>query len=387
LLRPLDFEDELLMSPGATSSPPEVSSALSHTTPRAGSQDYAELYYRVSGLVSRIVNAWHMRVVIASGSEYYGLKSLLESLSHGKRRILIASNEPGVERIAREASALGYKVRVLNTSFRKPVDCSLVKEELERGDYDVLYINHSSSWTSVLNDVECVCRVCRENNVLSIVNASSTIGAVEIRVDDWGVNALVAGVRETLNLPGGVYVLVADKRTWDCIDSESVIGLWRSFIERAAIEPPVETPPGVLKALELVLNNILSVGEDYYYRLHERASKACTSFFINTGFNLYPEKPMYKSPASTTVEPPESIPAGEIALEVEEKFNVRVGSGAHELKGRVLNVVHAGYTSRFSQLYRCLTSIAWVLASKGIVSRSRVLNALSTIIEEYEKPL
>ncbi len=387
MLRPLDFEDELLMAPGATSSPHQISLELSRTTPRAGSQEYAELYYRVSGLLSRIVNAWHMRVVIAPGDESYALKSLLESLSPESRSILVAANYPGAERIVKIASSLGFRVKLLKTSLREPVDCSLVKEELGREDYGVLYMKHSSSWNSVLNDIECVCRACRENNVLSVIDASSTISAVEIRVDDWGINVLIAGVKETLNMPGGAYIIVADKRTWDCMSSESSIGSWRSFIERMSIEPPAETPPGVLRAIKYILNEILSVGEEYYYKLHEKASKACMNFFMNIGFKLYPENTSFKSPSSTTVEPLEPISAREISVEVEEKFNVKIGAGAYELNGRVLNIVHAGYTARFSQLYRCLTAIAWILLSKGLVSRSRVLNALSTIIEEYEKPL
>src|SRR5205807_9225665 len=113
----------------------------------------------------------------------------------------------------------GLEVVALEPPPREPVSIDAVRAAFDaHPDLRAVGIVHHETSIGVLNPVREIAGLARERGVLSIVDAISSAGGVELDVDGWGIDLCVTVANKCLGAPVGVAPITAGPRALAAID-------------------------------------------------------------------------------------------------------------------------------------------------------------------------
>jgi aspartate aminotransferase-like enzyme len=196
--------------PGPTWVRPEILQTM--TGPMIGhrSAEFRELFASiVRNLKPLFKTAQDVFVITSSGTGVMEA-ALMNSAS---RRVLVTVCGAFSARWFGIAESLGLEVDRLEVPWGSAIDPSALAVHLEsrRGHYDAVCITHNETSTGVTNDVAALARVVRDlsSDTLVLVDAVSSLGGIDLRFDEWGLDVCFASVQKGIALPPGITVAAA----------------------------------------------------------------------------------------------------------------------------------------------------------------------------------
>src|SRR3989337_695986 len=142
-------------------------------------------------------------VAAISGSGTAGLEAVISSLLRKGDRVLTLVNGKFSER-GYELSKLFASPTQMEFEWGKPMDVARVAAELEKGGYRALTVCHNETSTAVTNPLKEVAALCRKHDVLCLVDGITSVGGIECRPDEWGLDAVVLGSQKCIAAPAGM---------------------------------------------------------------------------------------------------------------------------------------------------------------------------------------
>ncbi|NND43992.1 MAG: alanine--glyoxylate aminotransferase family protein, partial [Xanthomonadales bacterium] len=195
----------VLMGPGPSDVYPEVLAAMAR--PTIGHLDPAFVEF-MDQLNERLRHAFKTRNAVtlpisAPGSA--GMECCLVNLLEPGEKIVIATNGVFGGRMQEIVKRCGAVPVNVDFEWGTPADPDRMREALEaHPDAVALAFVHSETSTGVRSDAEALCALAHEFECLAIVDAVTTLGGIELRVDDWGVDAIYSGTQKCLSAPPGL---------------------------------------------------------------------------------------------------------------------------------------------------------------------------------------
>jgi alanine-glyoxylate transaminase/serine-glyoxylate transaminase/serine-pyruvate transaminase len=205
-----------------------------------------------------------------------------------------------------------------------------------------------------------------------MVDTISSLGSIDYRHDEWGVDVTVAGSQKGLMLPPGLSfnavsgkALVAAKTAklprsyWD----------WNEILASNATGFFPYTPStNMLYALREAIHMLLEEGLDNVFRRHQRHAEATRSAVRAWGLEVLCNDPHEYSSVLTAVVMPEGHDEADFRKVVLEHFDMSLGAGLGKLKGKAFRIGHLGY---FNDLMLCgtLAGIEMGLRLAGVPHR------------------
>ncbi|HZX60140.1 MAG TPA: alanine--glyoxylate aminotransferase family protein, partial [Candidatus Methylomirabilis sp.] len=207
-----------LFAPGPTPVPPEalLSMALPilhHRTP-----EYEALFAEVrEGLKGLFQTAEEVLLFAASGTG--GMEAaVVNILSPGDRTLVIRGGKFG-ERWGEICQAYDIDGVPIEVPYGKAVNPALVAAALERDpQIAAVFSTHSETSTGVLHDIEAIARIVRKTPALLVVDAITSLGVVDLPVDAWGLDVVVAGSQKALMLPPGLTLVGVSRKAWAAVE-------------------------------------------------------------------------------------------------------------------------------------------------------------------------
>ena len=193
------------MGPGPSDVYPEVLAAMAR--PTIGHLDPAFVEF-MDELNQRLRDAFQTRNIVtlpisAPGSA--GMECCLVNLLEPGDKIVIASNGVFGGRMLEIARRCGANPVAVEFEWGTPVDPGKVEEVLRANpDAVALAFVHSETSTGVRSYAETLCKLARDHDCLSIVDAVTSLGGIELCVDDWGIDAIYSGTQKCLSAPPGL---------------------------------------------------------------------------------------------------------------------------------------------------------------------------------------
>ena len=119
-------------------------------------------------------------------------------------------------RFVKICKAYGLDVNDVKFERGKPADPDVLKAELKKGPVKAVLLQHNETSTGVLNDVQALAKVVRENqpDALIIVDAVSGLMAAPLKTDEWDLDVVVSGSQKAFMTPPGVAAVAISKRAW-----------------------------------------------------------------------------------------------------------------------------------------------------------------------------
>jgi alanine-glyoxylate transaminase/serine-glyoxylate transaminase/serine-pyruvate transaminase len=251
--------------------------------------------------------------------------------------------------------AFGLEVETLPNDWRTAADPakleSRLREDREHAIKAVLVVHNETS-TGVVNDIAALRRAIDDarHPALFLVDTISSLASMDFRMDEWGVDVVVAGSQKGLMLPTGMAFTGISTRAIAATAEAKLPRVywdWRRLLGGTSQSvwngtAPVHFFYGLQEALRMLEEEGLDEVFARHHRLAEAARRAVRAWRQNDGPEIYAIDPSAQSDSITAVQLPEGCDADRTRQVCLDKFNVSLGGGLDRLRGRIVRIGHLG---------------------------------------------
>jgi serine---pyruvate transaminase len=377
-------EKRYLMTPGPTPAPPEVLAAVAQPVLHHRGPDYKRLYAQCLARL-RDVFRTEQEVLLFGGSGSGAMESSVANLCSPGDPVLVVSAGYFGERWAAVARAYGTEVDHFRYAWGEVPSAEEVAARLHEREAVAVFFTHSETSTGVVVDPQAFAAAAREAGALSVVDAVSSLGAVPLETDGWGLDVVASGAQKALMTPPGLAMVAASPEAWErsaAATSPRFYWDWeRTRKGQATLDAPVTPPVSLVAGLDVALGILLEEGLEQAFERHRRLGRACREGLKAMGLEL--SSPDDDSSAVVTAaRAPEGVDSDELVLLLRDRHGVTLAPGQGELKGKIFRIGHIGYYDVFD-ITTALAAVELALVELGAeVSRGV---AVSRALEAFEQ--
>jgi serine---pyruvate transaminase len=372
-----------LLTPGPTPVPPEVLAAISQPVVHHRSPDFRPVYERT---LERLKDVFRTENdVLMFGSSGTGtMESAVANLCSPGERVVVVSAGSFGERWRSIVSSYGADVDAIEYAWGEIPSADDVAARLqELGGAKAAFITHSETSTGVVCDLQALAAAAAGHGALSVVDAVSSLGAVPVDTDAWGLDVVVSGSQKALMTPPGLAMVSASEAAWAARgESPRFYFDWeRTRKAQDALDAPFTPPVSLVAGLDVALGLLLDAGLETVFDRHLRLGRACREGAKAMGLELFsPDDD--RSAVVTAIRAPEGIDATELVLALRDRFGITIANGQGQLKGKIFRIGHIGFFDVFD-ITTALAAVELVLADLGAEIERGV--AVTRALEAYDE--
>jgi aspartate aminotransferase-like enzyme len=364
------MKDSLLMLPGPTPVRPEVLAANARPMINHRGPAFAEILGRVlSGLKEVFRTQGEVGLLTCSGTGAMEA-ALINVLSPGDRVLCCSSGWFG-DRFGDIAAAYGARVEVMKVEWGQPFEAATLEGRLaEDREHSIraVLLTHNETSTGVQNDLRALAAARGGHPALFIVDAVSSLGAAELRMDDWGLDVVAAASQKAFAAPPGLAFVALSRRALQALEQARMpryyLDLRRSLEYQAKGQTPFTPCVSAVFALDVALRHLLGEGLETAWARHERHARAVRAGVEALGLRLF-AAPQAASPTVTAFHVPSDIGAANLQKRLETDYGVVIAGGMRHTAGRILRIGHLGAGSSVLPILGTLSSLECCLRDLG----------------------
>lgn len=379
-----------LQVPGPTNVPDRVLRAMGRPTIDHRGPEFAELTREIIGGVRTIFKtSGHVIIYPASGSGGWEA-GLVNTLSAGDK-VLMFGHGFFASQWCSVATRLGLDVEFVPGDWRKGVDPAVVKDTLANDpdrSYKALLVVHNETSTGVTSRIDRVRDAIDAvgHPCLLMVDAVSSLGSIDYRHDEWGVDVTIAGSQKGLMLPPGLSFNAVSEKALEAGKSAQLAKSywdWQDMLKFNADGFFPYTPAtNLLYGLRETVAMLHEEGLENVFARHQRLAAATRCAVAAWGLENFSIDPTEHSSTVTAVLAPQSFDADELHRVVLERFDMSLGAGLGKLKGEVFRIGHLGHFNEL-MLAGTLCGIEMGLSAAGAgFSKGGVAAALEYLVRQ-----
>jgi alanine-glyoxylate transaminase/serine-glyoxylate transaminase/serine-pyruvate transaminase len=339
-----------LQIPGPTNVPDRVLRALSAPTIDHRGPEFSGLTLEVLDGVKRIFQSTGPVVIYPSSGTGAWEAALVNTLSPGDRVLMFETGHFAI--LWRNmAEKLGLVVEFVPTDWRRGVDPAVVEEKLS-GDQDheiksVMVVHNETSTGCTSRVWEIRQAIDRGGHpALLMVDTISSLGSIDYRHDEWGVDVTVGCSQKGLLLPPGLGFNALSERALAASESARLTRSywdWRAMLDDNAQGFFPYTPPtNLLYGLREALDMLFEEGLENVFARHDRHAEATRRAVRAWELEVLCDNPEEYSSSLTAILVPDGYVADELRRMILDNFNMSLGTGLGKLKGKVFRIGHLG---------------------------------------------
>ena len=355
-----------LMAPGPTPVPPEVLAASAQPVLHHRGPDFRELALRCVDRIKQVCRTRNDALLFTASGTGAFESAIVNLVSPGERVLCVTAGAFGDRWIAL-ASAYGADVQELRYAWGETPQADDVRARLEETGAGLVLVVHSETSTGVVADVQAIAKAAADAGALVVVDAISSLGAVPLETDTWGLDVVVSGSQKSLMTPPGLSLATVSEAAWQRSARTTTPRFYFDWAKlQAALETgstPYTPAVSLVVALDTALGMLLDEGLDAAFARHAALGRACREGVKAMGLGLFsPDEE--RSAVVTAILTPEGIDARELVLDLRNRFGITVAGGHGELGSRMFRIGHIGYYDVFD-ITTALGAVEVLLAERG----------------------
>jgi aspartate aminotransferase-like enzyme len=376
-------EKRYLMTPGPTPAPPEVLAAIAQPVIHHRGPDFRKLYSDCLGRLREVFRT-ELEVLLFGGSGTGAMESAVANLCSPGEPVLVVSAGYFGERWAGLANAYGADVDHLRYAWGEIPAPADVSARLRERPATAVFLTHSETSTGVVTDLQPFAAAAREAGALSVVDAVSSLGAVPLETDAWGMDVVASGAQKALMTPPGLAMVSASRAAWEKSGSATSPRFYwdweRTRKGQATLDAPVTPPVSLVAGLDVALRMLLDEGLEAVFERHVRLGRACREGLKSMGLELFsPDDD--SSAVVTAARAPDGVDSDELVLLLRDRHGVTLAPGQGEVKGKIFRIGHIGYYDVFD-ITTALAAVELALVELGADVERGV--AVTRALEAFE---
>ncbi|MDR3120750.1 MAG: alanine--glyoxylate aminotransferase family protein [Clostridiales bacterium] len=348
------FDEKLLMTPGPTMIPTRVLEIMRRQIIHHRTDNYERSFDELCENLKLVFQTKSTVMTFVSSGTGVMEAAVVNLFSPGDKVLAVSIGAFG-DRFSEIAQVFGLDVQKFAVPWGEPAAPEAVREILDADrehKIKAVLITHNETSTGVTNDIKAVAALTKDTDRLLVVDAISSLGALDLKMDEWGIDVVVTCSQKALMNAPGLGFAAASEKAWAAYEKAKLPKFYWDFKKyRNGILKQSENPP-YTPAISLVLAQneavkiLLEEGLETVYARHKQAALAAQAGVAALGLSLLPEQ-KNSSFVITAVRPPEGIEIGKIIKDMNVSYDVMVVGGQKSLKGKLLRIGHCGYFNRF----------------------------------------
>ncbi len=360
-----------LMGPGPSDVSPRVLQALSR--PTIGHLDplFIQMMDELKSLLKYAFQTENEFTIAVSAPGSAGMEACFTNLIEPGDKVAVCRNGVFGERMRENVVRAGGIAVVIDDAWGAPVSVEKVAAALESDpEIKLLAFVHAETSTGALSDAEALGRLAKQHNVLTIVDAVTSLGGVALKVDEWQLDAVYSGSQKCLSCVPGLSPLTFSPRAIEKIQSRStpiqswfldqslVLGYWSGEGKRSYHHT---APVNSLYALHEALLLLKTEGLENAWQRHQQMHQLLKVGLEKLGFSFVVEQD-YRLPQLNAVYVPEHIDEAQVRATLLQEYNLEIGAGLGDLAGKAWRIGLMGYGARKENVALCLQALQNVLS-------------------------
>ena len=348
----LKVSNRILMGPGPSDVNPRVLAAMS--TPLIGHLDpeFVQIMDEIKEMAKQTLITNNELTFIVSAPGSAGMETVLVNLLEpGDEAVICVHGVFGV-RMAEIADRCGAKVIRVEAPWGEPIDPEKVAEAIETCNPKLVSIVHAETSTGVLQPLKVISDLAHGAGALFVVDAVTSYTGTELRVDEWGIDAIYSGTQKCLSAPPGLSPVSLSSRAVEVLNNRKTkVQSW--FLDLSLVKDywtgtkrayhhtaPVSAMYGLREAYRLVLEEGL---EDRWAR-HKENHQLLKIGLQELGIEFLVAEP-YQLPMLNAVKVPEGIDDAIVRATLLNEYNIEIGAGLGQFSGNVWRIGIMGESS------------------------------------------
>lgn len=359
-----------LMIPGPTPVPESVLLAMAKSPIGHRSAEFSEILKEVYSNLKWLFQTKN-EVFIYAASGTGAMEAALANLVNAGDKVLslvIGNFGARWSKIAQSRGAVVDKIEVELGDIIRPEDLKAKLKQDVNHEIKIVMLTHSETSTGAKNDIKALCKLIKEHGAISVVDGVTSVGAMEIKMDEWGIDVLVSGSQKGFMIPPGLAFLAASDRAWKVYEQctyPSFYFDWGAH-KKAVLEETTPYTPAInlIFALQESLKMIKKEGLEKVWTRHERLALGLRAAVRAVGLDLFVKDDEKASFAITSILPPKGISVPDIRKVFKNDFDIIVANGQNTLKDKIFRMGTLGFVSE-RDLLTAVASLEAVLLKLG----------------------
>lgn len=364
-----------LMGPGPSDVSPRVLSAMGR--PTIGHLDplFVNMMDEVKSLLQYAFQTKNELTIAVSAPGSAGMETCFVNLLEAGDTVVVCQNGVFGARMKENVERCGATAVMVEDAWGRACDPNKLEDALkEHPEARFVAFVHAETSTGASTDVKAMCEIAHRHDCLTIVDAVTSLGGTELRVDDWAVDVVYSGTQKCLSCTPGLSPLsfndaaleiVKNRKTtvqsW-FLDLNLVMGYWGASESAGAKRVYHHTAPvNALYALHESLLLLKEEGLEQAWARHQQHHQALKAGLEALGLDFVVPV-SERLPQLNAVRIPDGVDDAVVRGLLLQDYQLEIGAGLGIMAGEVWRIGLMGYACRKENVFKCLSALDDVLA-------------------------
>lgn len=356
------------MGPGPSCVSDQVYSALSRFTIGHLDPRFIAIMDDIKTRLQTLMETRNRLTIPVSGTGSSGMETCFVNIVEPGDSVLILKNGVFGMRMEDLALRLGASVDVLEFEWGTPVLLEPVKEKLQEKQYKLVAVVHAETSTGVANPIAEIGTLVKNTDSLYLVDCVTSLGGMEVKIDDWNIDIAYSGTQKCLSCPPGLAPITFSQRAVEVLqgrknkvpnwylDLTMIINYWEGDTRAYHHTAPINMLYGLYAALGVILEE----GMENVFTRHRQAHDYLVEGLGELGLQMaVPEEA--RLPMLNAVTIPEGVDDFVIRKALITDHDIEIGAGLGPLGGKIWRIGLMGHTARMENVDRLIAALQKVI--------------------------
>jgi aspartate aminotransferase-like enzyme len=348
-MRMFKLKKHYIMAPGPTPVPVDVLLAgaketIHHRTPQfleimEKTLDEARYLFQTSNRVYAFVSS-------GTGAMEAAVTNLVNP---GEKAIVVVSGKFG-ERWKEICEAYGINVVEIAIEWGEAVTPEQIEKAMkEHPDARVIFTTHSETSTGTVIDLQAIAQITKNTDRVLVTDEVSGLLAEPLKMDEWGVDVVVAGSQKGIMMPPGLAFITLSKKAWEIVKNNKCPRYYFDlrYYEENYPDNPWTPAVNMIYMLNQSIKMLKEEGIENIWERHRILGEATRNAVKALGLELFSKRP---GNVCTAVKVPAGLDGKKITKIMRDKYGVTIAGGQGKISNTIFRIAHLGYVSLFDTI-------------------------------------
>jgi alanine-glyoxylate transaminase/serine-glyoxylate transaminase/serine-pyruvate transaminase len=355
-----------LLGPGPSDVPQRILDAMARPTLGHLDPDFVVMMDEMKKLLQYGFQTENEMTMAVSAPGSAGMEMCFVNLVEPGDKVIVCQNGVFGGRMKENVERCGGIAIMVMDDWGSPVDVNKVEAALKQNpDTKILAFVHAETSTGARSDAKTLVALAHHYGCLAIVDAVTALGGIELKVEDWGIDAIYSGSQKCLSCTPGLSPVSFGNRAVEVIknrktkvqswflDLNLVMGYWGGDAKRTYHHTaPINALYGLHEALVMLaeegLENAWARHQENHLKLKAGLLELDLEFFVAE---------QYRLPQLNAIKLKESMDDAGIRTRLLRNHGIEIGGGLGPMAGKIWRIGLMGYSSRQENIDRLMNAL------------------------------
>jgi alanine-glyoxylate transaminase/serine-glyoxylate transaminase/serine-pyruvate transaminase len=378
----MNIPQRILLGPGPSDVPARVLAALG--APTLGHLDpaYLKIMDQTRQMLREVFRTKNEMTMAISGTGSAGMEACVVNIIEPGDEMIVCVNGVFGGRMRDVAQRCGATVHSIEIEWGQSVDPQRVSDALKQHPKTkVVGLVHAETSTGALTPLEEISKIVHDAGALLLVDAVTSLGGMDLRIDDWKIDLCYSGTQKCLSCPPGLApvtvspdaVAVMDQRKTKVQSWYLDFSMLRQYWDEDRVYHHT-APVNMTYALNESLAIVLEEGLDARIARHTRNHHALRAGLEAIGLKFVPKNSLT---TLNLVSVPEGVNDAQVRKSLLERYGIEIGAGLGPFKGKAWRIGLMGHSSSPRNVLLILAALETLLGKSGALASAEKIYAKS----------